>query len=158
MFPWAAFIKTWHSWSFQILTTNLVTNGRKQWGSQKNKGLEFHLTRVADSGESGALSISCRKACGWDQTGRPRAKPAAHLCQKQRRQERLPAAPWLLGRLSPGDCAALPAAPGSLPGGYAGPFRTAGTSATFYCGSGLTQGNLCRPVRRKSQYRSPQLS
>lgn len=48
------------------------------------------------------------------------------------------AAPWLLGRPSPGDYAALPAAPGFLLAGYAGLSHTVVTSAIFYYVSGLT--------------------
>lgn len=90
-------------------------------------------------------SINCRKARGFYWNRLPRGT-VTHLYRSPHCRECLPAAPWLLGRPSRGDCAAWPTAQGSPPVGYAGLFHTAGTSAIFYYGSGLTWGNLCRPV------------
>ena len=103
------------------LTTNTATNGRKQWKSQKKEAapiIAFHMSPAA-----GELGVH---------------RPVSYLYWNLHCQECSPAAPWLLGRPSPGDYAALPAAPRSPPVGYAGLFHTVVTSAIFYCGSGLT--------------------
>lgn len=115
--------------------TQIPQQGAESSGrAGRNRQLQLHFTRVTDSTECG--SVRCRKAAGPRQRRLPEAEP--HLSQNLHCQACWPAAPWLRGRPSPGDCAASPAAPGSPPVGYAGLFHTAVTSAISYCGSGLT--------------------